>query len=200
MVHTCQPKLSVAVGDQPKKMIPKEKKDNTPEDISIISKHAKVRHLLHSALDNVMSNRVIGCKTSKEIWDALEVRYQRTKAIKKNRKTILTQEYEYFDSKSDESLTNLYDRFVKLLNDLSLVDKEYALEGSNLKFILALPEKWNLKATTIRDHHDLGEMSLDEVYGMLKTYELEMELRSKSHGGKSKPVALKIQFQMRLLL
>ena len=49
--HTCQPKLSVAVGDQPKKMIPKEKKDNTPEDISIISKHAKVRHLLHSALD-----------------------------------------------------------------------------------------------------------------------------------------------------
>ena len=34
-----------------------------------------------------------------------------------------------------------YERFLKLLNDLSLVDKEYDLEASNLKFLLALPEK-----------------------------------------------------------
>ncbi|KAL8093864.1 hypothetical protein AgCh_035664 [Apium graveolens] len=101
---------------------------------------AKVRHLLHSAIYNVMSNRIINCKTSKEIWDALETRCQGTDAIKKNRRTILTQEYEHFDSKPDESLTGLYDRFVKLLNDLSLVDKEYDLEDTNLKFLLALPE------------------------------------------------------------
>ena len=186
-------KLSVAVGDEPQKMIPKEKKDYTPEDISSISKDAKVKHLLHSALDNAMSNRVIGCKTAKEIWDALEVRCQGTKAIKKNRRTILTQEYEHFDSKTGESLTDLYDRFVKLLNDLSLVDKEYDLEDSNLKFLLALPEKWDLKVTTIRDNHDLEEMSLDDIFGRLKTYELEMEQRSKRHGGKPKPVALKVQ-------
>ena len=62
------------------------------------------------------------------IWDALEVRCQGTRAIKKNRRTILTQEYEHFDSRSDESMTNTYDRLVKLMNDLSLVDKEYDLE------------------------------------------------------------------------
>ena len=108
-------------------MILKEK-DYTPEYISSISKDAKVRHLLYSALDNIMSNSVIGCKSVKEIWDALEVRYQQTKTIKKNRKTIRTQEYEHFDSKFDKSLTYLYDRFLKLLNDMSLVDKEYNLE------------------------------------------------------------------------
>ena len=186
-------KLSVAVADEPQRMIPKEKKDYTPEDISSISKDSKVKHLLHSAFDNAMSNRMIGCKTAKQIWDALETRCQGTQAIKKNRKTILTQEYEHFDSKSGESLTDLYDRFVKLLNDLSLVDKEYDLEDSNLKFLLALPEKWDLKVTTIRDNLDLGEMSLDDVFGRLKTYELEMEQRSKRHGGKSKSVALKVQ-------
>lgn len=184
-------KFSVAIGEEEQKMIPKEKKDYSPEDISSISKDAKVRHLLHNALDNVMSNRIIGCKTAKEIWDALEVRCQGTKAIKKNRRTILTQEYEHFDSNTDESLTDIYDRFLKLLNDLSLVDKEYNLEDSNLKFLLALPEKWDLKATTIRANHDLEDMSLDEIYGMLKTHELEMEQRSKRHGGKSKLIALK---------
>ncbi|KAL8112603.1 hypothetical protein AgCh_020070 [Apium graveolens] len=175
------------------KTIPKEKSEYTVEDISSIAKDARVRHLLHSAIDNVMSNRVIHCKTAKEIWDALETRCQGTDAIKKNRRTILTQEYEHFDSKADESLTDLYDRFVKLLNELSLVDKEYDLEDLNLKFLLTLPENWDLKSTTIRDNYDLTETTLDEIYGMLKTYELEMDQRSKRHGRKSRTVALKAE-------
>ncbi|KAL8146362.1 hypothetical protein AgCh_004198 [Apium graveolens] len=184
-------KLAVVVTGQPAKSVPKEKSDYTVEDISSIAKDAKVRHLLHSAIDNVMSNRVINCKTAKDIWDALETRCQGTESIMKNRKTILTQEYKHFDSKPDESITRLYDRFVKLLNDLSLVDKEYDLEDSNLKFLLALPERWDLKATTIRDNYSLEEITLDEIYGMLKTHELEMEQRSKRRGGKSRIVALK---------
>ena len=47
-------KLSVVVVDQPEKMIPKEKSEYTTEDISSIAKDARVRHLLHSAIDNVM--------------------------------------------------------------------------------------------------------------------------------------------------
>ncbi|KAL8133157.1 hypothetical protein AgCh_008567 [Apium graveolens] len=184
-------KLSVVVANQPAKTIPKEKSEYKAEDISSIAKDAKVRHLLHSALDNVMSNRVIHCKTAKEIWDALETRCQGTDAIKKNKRTILTQEYEYFDSKGDESLTDLYDRFVKLLNDLSLVDKEYDLEDSNLKFLLTLPESWDLKSTTIRDNHALDETTLDEIYGIFKTYELEMDQRNKRYGRNSRTIALK---------
>ncbi|XP_074371622.1 uncharacterized protein LOC141712548 [Apium graveolens] len=183
-------KLSVVVADQPAKTIPKEKSEYTAENISSIVKDAKVMHLQHNAMDNVMSNRVIQCKTANEIWDALEIRCQRTDAIKKNRRTILTQEYEHFDSKSDESLTDLYDRFVKLLNDLSLVDKEYDIEDSNLKFLLALLESWDLKVTIIRDNYALDETTLDEIYGMLKTYELEMDQIRKRHGRKSRTIAL----------
>ncbi|KAK1396498.1 hypothetical protein POM88_006361 [Heracleum sosnowskyi] len=186
-------KLSTVVAGEDQKTIPKEKKDYTPEDISSFAKDAKVRHLLHSALDNVMSNRVIGCKTAKEIWDALEVRCQGTSAIKKNRKTILTQEYEHFDSRANETLTETYDRFCKLLNDLSLVDKEYDLEESNLKFLLSLPERWDLKTTTIRDNYELVETELDEIYGLLKTHELEIEQRNRRSSKKTKSVALRVE-------
>ncbi|KAL8154937.1 hypothetical protein AgCh_000341 [Apium graveolens] len=55
--------------------------------------------------------------------------------------TVLTPEYELFDSKDNESSIEIYDRFQKLLNDLSLVNNEYDLEDSNLKFLLAFPEK-----------------------------------------------------------
>ncbi|KAL8098810.1 hypothetical protein AgCh_031511 [Apium graveolens] len=102
-------KLSIVVVDQPAKTIPKEKGEYTAEDISSIAKDARVRHLLHSAIDNVMSNRVINYKIANEIWDALETRCQGINAIKKNMRTILTQEYEHYDSKADESLPDLYD-------------------------------------------------------------------------------------------
>ena len=67
-------KLDVVVAGEAAKTVPKEKSDYTAEDIASIAKDAKVWHLLHSAIDNVMSNRVINCKTAKEIWDALEKR------------------------------------------------------------------------------------------------------------------------------
>ena len=73
------------------------------------------------------------------------------------------------------------------------MDKEYDLEDSNLKFLLALPENWDLKSSTIRDNYDLTETTLDEIYGMLKTYELEMDQKSKRHGRKSRTVALKAE-------
>ncbi|KAL8148288.1 hypothetical protein AgCh_005602 [Apium graveolens] len=42
----------------------------------------------------------------------------------------------------------------------------------------------------IRDNYALDETTLDEIYGMLKTYELEMDQRSKRQRRKSRTVAL----------
>ncbi|KAL8110327.1 hypothetical protein AgCh_026159 [Apium graveolens] len=115
------------------------------------------------------------------------------KDAKKNRRIVLTQEYEHFDSRDNESLTEIYDRFQKLLNDLSLVNKEYNLGDSNLKFLLALPEKWDFKVTSIRDYYQLDITPLDEICGVLKTHGLEMEQRSYRKGSKARPVTLKVE-------
>ncbi|KAL8132980.1 hypothetical protein AgCh_008446 [Apium graveolens] len=61
-----------------------------------------------------VKSEVITYKTAKEIWDA----------IKKNRRAVPIQEYEHFEAKPDESLTDIYDRFLTLLNNLSLGGKE----------------------------------------------------------------------------
>ncbi|KAL8147911.1 hypothetical protein AgCh_005291 [Apium graveolens] len=74
------------------------------------------------------NREVIAYKTAKEIWDALETQCQGTMAIKKNRRAVLIQEYEHFEAKPDKSLTNIYDRFLTLLNNLSLVGKVYDRE------------------------------------------------------------------------
>ncbi|XP_074327970.1 uncharacterized protein LOC141665885 [Apium graveolens] len=138
-------------------------------------KDVKVRNILHNSLDNIVSNRVIVCKTTKAIWDALETQFQGTMAIKKNKRVVFVQEYERFDAKPDETITNIYDRFLTLLNDLSLVGKEYNKEDSNTIFSRALPEEWDAQATIIRHKYDLDLLPLDKVYEMLKTYDFEIQ-------------------------
>ena len=124
-----------------------------------------------------MLNRVIACRTAKEIWDTLEIQCQGTKEIKKNKRAILIQEYEYFEAKSDESLTDVYDRFLTLLNELALLGQMYPNEFSNTKFLRSLPEEWDVQNSIFRYGNDLKTVSLDELYGMLKTHDLELQQR-----------------------
>ncbi|KAL8115933.1 hypothetical protein AgCh_022431 [Apium graveolens] len=126
----------------------KEKTEWTLEEKVIVLKDAKVRYILHNSLDSVMSNMVLAYKTAKEIWDALETQCQGTMAIKKNRRVVQIQEYEHFEVKPDESLTDIYDRFLTLLNNLSLVGKQRKERKSNKGRSVAL--KVNAKASKER--------------------------------------------------
>ena len=100
----------------PEHYVVKDKAEWTTEEKNMVLKDAKVRNILHNSLDTVLSNRVIALKTAKEIWDTLEVQCQGTTAIKKNRRALLIQEYEQFEAKHDQGLTEVYDRFPILLN------------------------------------------------------------------------------------
>ena len=72
------------------------------------------------------------------------------------------------------TLTNVYDRFLSLLNELDLVGQTYLNEYSNTKFLRALPEEWDVQTSIIIYGNDLEKVSLDELYGMLKTHDLEL--------------------------
>jgi gag-polypeptide of LTR copia-type/Zinc knuckle len=181
----------------PEHYVPKPRGEWSAEEYNQWQKDARVMNILHNGLDPVMSNRVIACRTAKEIWDTLETQCQGTEAIKRNRRNILTQEYEQFDARPDESLTDLYDRFLILLNNLSLVGKEYEPEEFNFKFLQALSEEWRTEASIIRHQYNLHELTLGEVYGMLRTHDLEIEQHKNKRGNKGKSVALKAEAKPR---
>ena len=75
----------------PEHYVPKLQEEWTESEEKDVLKDAKVRNLLHNGLDPVMSNRVIACKTAKQIWDTLEIQCSGTESIKKNIRNILIQ-------------------------------------------------------------------------------------------------------------
>ena len=88
-------------------------------------------------------------------------------------------------AKPKEGINEVFERFNKLINDLQLHDKYYEAEEVNLKFLLALPNHLEQKISAIREERDLSRITLEVLYGILKTYELEMMQRKslKAHHG-----------------
>ena len=156
-------------------LLEKPKDEWTKEDKENFLKDVKVINILVNSLDSILTNYVLSCETANEVWNRLQVHCEGTKPIKKNMKSLLIQEYEYFEAKSEETLTEIYDRFTKLLNDMAMHDKYYDNEDINTKSIRSLPEMYDDKTTTIREANDLNEITLEAVYGKLRAYELEKQ-------------------------
>ncbi|KAL8149019.1 hypothetical protein AgCh_006148 [Apium graveolens] len=73
--------------------------------------------------------------------------------------------------------------FNKLINDLQLHDKYYEAEKVNLKFLLTHPDHLEHKISAKKEGRDLSRMTLEVLYGILETYELEMIQRKSIRNG-----------------
>ncbi|KAL8103720.1 hypothetical protein AgCh_028067 [Apium graveolens] len=98
----------------------------------------------------------------------------------------LIQQYEHFHSEDSESRNDIFSRFQKLLNTLKLHERVYQTKDSNLKFLRSLPKEWKSMTVSLRNSQDYKEFTLERLYGILKTYELEIEQDEGIERGKKK--------------
>ncbi|KAL8121230.1 hypothetical protein AgCh_018101 [Apium graveolens] len=59
-------------------------------------------------------------------------------------------------------------------------------KDSNLKFLRSLPKEWKPMTVSLRNSQDYKEFTLERLYGILKTYELEIEQDERMERGKKK--------------
>ena len=105
---------------------------------------------------------------------------------------LLIQKYEAFHFKSGESVNDTYSRFQKLMNGLKLYGRTYSTEDTHLKFLRSLPKEWKPMSVSLRHSHEFKDYALDKTYGVLRTYELEIQQDEEIEKGhrKDKSIAL----------
>ncbi|KAJ9545511.1 hypothetical protein OSB04_025218 [Centaurea solstitialis] len=92
---------------------------------------------------------------AKALWTALEKRFSGTKSTKRSQKAILKQQYENFTSLKNESMTQTFDRFNKLIGKLAIVDVKMDKDDVNRKFLRSLGEEWTIYIVSFRqDEHN----------------------------------------------
>nr|GEU47008.1 UBN2 domain-containing protein [Tanacetum cinerariifolium] len=71
-----------------------------------------------------------------------------------------------------EIIDSAFARFNSIITSLKALDKGYSSKNYVRKFIRALHPKWRAKVTAIEESKDLTSLSLDELIGNLKVYEM----------------------------
>ncbi|KAK1378017.1 hypothetical protein POM88_024761 [Heracleum sosnowskyi] len=82
-----------------------------------------------------------------------------------------------YQSLPGEIITQVFEKYTKLLNELAMKGKTYPLRETNRKFMMTLPHHVEQKSSSIRERIYFTKMSLEMIYGKLKTYEMEQEQR-----------------------
>ncbi|XP_074327614.1 uncharacterized protein LOC141665528 [Apium graveolens] len=115
-------------------------------------------------MDDDMSHQIMVCVSSKHMWETIELLMEGTEDVRQNRLDILTSQYEAFKSLPGESITQVFERLNKLLNELSIHGKTYPQREVNRKFMLVLPHHLENKASSIRERVDFETMTLEKLY------------------------------------
>ena len=155
------------------KTYPKDLADYTPDEKEDASLNINLHLILVESLDTIMYNHVVNCKDAKHIWETIKTINEGTEKVRENILEILTSEYEHFKSTSGEGISEVFKRYNKLINKMNLQGKFYTQKEINIKFLLTLPTYLEHRITAIRESRDMNKVSLEKLYGVLKTYELE---------------------------
>ena len=162
----------------------------TREQIRRATLNYSAMNMIQCAVHPKEYSRISMCKSAKEMWDKLELLYEGTSQVKETKANILVSEYELFMMKSNESISEMFARFMVIVNGLKALGKEYTDADLVRKILRSLSSIWHTKATVIEDSKDLSKMSLDELIGSLMTYEINLR-RNEDLIIKTKPMALK---------
>ncbi|GJU55482.1 hypothetical protein Tco_1229196 [Tanacetum coccineum] len=150
--------------------------------------------VIYNTLPRNEYERIFKCKTAKEIWDTLLITHQDNSQVKDNKIDLLVQQYEQFTIPEEGSIDNVFARFNIIITSLKVLDEGFSSKNYVRKFLRALHPKWRTKITAIEESKDLTSLSLDELIGNLKVYEVIIKKDSEMVKGKreqNKSLALK---------
>ena len=82
-------------------------------------------NILYCALDPNKFNRIFTYESVKKIWNRLEVTHEGTNQVKESKINIFVHNYELFKIKSDESITEMFNRFIDIVNGLKSLGRVY---------------------------------------------------------------------------
>ncbi|KAI3754471.1 hypothetical protein L1987_54255 [Smallanthus sonchifolius] len=132
------------------------------------------------ALTRELFHSFRGYDNSKDLWMALQKRFEGNSDIKKSKRDLLRKQYECFRFLENESIDDLISRFYHLQTELKAFELKYPDEELVEKFLDALPPKFDMYTTLMRENPKFYEMSVDEAIGKVQAHDMNLKRKDSS--------------------
>lgn len=153
-------------------MIVKPESEWSKEDETKVRQNSLAIHLLYCALPEKDQKLIFRCDTAHDIWATLDMIHEGNFQLKDYKINLLTQKFETFQMFKNKSIDNMYERYNNIISTLTALGKTYTNERYVVRFLSALPAKWNVKVNSILENKNLSALSLEEHIGDLKVFEI----------------------------
>ncbi|KAF5791943.1 putative transcription factor interactor and regulator CCHC(Zn) family [Helianthus annuus] len=122
--------------------------------------------------------------SSKSVWEALRVKAEGGKQIKKNKIALLKKEFDLFDGLKGESVRQMIERSCHLKIELERFKIDKTREELIDKVIEALPrvDQWQTFVFILKNDASYDEISLDSLFEKIESHDLELQKQSKMTG------------------
>ncbi|XP_070035645.1 uncharacterized protein [Nicotiana tomentosiformis] len=179
---------------EPVVMVPKTRKEYNDADRKAAEKNFRAKKILVCGIGSGEYNRISACQSAKEIWEALRTTHEGTTQVKQSKIDMLTSEYELFRMKDDEFIQEMHTRFTSIINELHSLGEIIPRNKLVRKVLSVLPSSWESKVNVITEAKDLQTLTMDELVGNLKTYEMKrMKDSERREPKKEKNLVLKAE-------
>jgi hypothetical protein len=154
--------------------VEKKEEDYIEADYKKAEKNSKAISLLQNGMVATEFDRFSTCSSAKEIWDGLELAYEGTTVVKKQRIDFLIRKYELFAMEQNESLDSMSTRFSSIVNELKNLGRTFNSEEIARKILRSLSKRWRPKVLVMEECRDLTLLSYQELIGALMAHEITL--------------------------
>jgi hypothetical protein len=118
---------------------------------------------------------------AKEMWDKIISSYEGNEKVKDTKLQIYRVQFEQLNMKEDEIVGKYFLRVEELVNAMKALGEKNEEPSLVQKILRSLPDRFNLKVSSIEELNDLKTLEFDQLLGTLTAYKMRI--------GKDKPIS-----------
>ncbi|GJT69418.1 retrovirus-related pol polyprotein from transposon TNT 1-94 [Tanacetum coccineum] len=163
----------------------------TPENKEHFLSEKEAIFLLLTGIGDDIYSTVDACKTTNEMWIAIERLQQGESLNIQDVKTNLFWEFGKFTSRDGESMESYYSWFYKLMNELTRNNLQVTTMQVNVQFLQQLQPEWSRFVTVVKQSKEIDIISYHTLFDILKQYQNEVnDIRAERIAKSANPLAL----------
>ncbi|GJR71356.1 hypothetical protein Tco_0083721 [Tanacetum coccineum] len=146
----------------------------SPETKALYESEKEAIHLLLTKIGDEIYSTVDACKTTHEMWIAIERLQQGESLNIQDVKTNLFWEFGKFTSHDGVSMESYYSRFYNMMNEMIRNNLTVATMQVNVQFLQQLQPEWSRFVTIVKQQYNLDTVSYFKLFDILKQYQKEV--------------------------
>ncbi|GAU43961.1 hypothetical protein TSUD_283880 [Trifolium subterraneum] len=135
----------------------------------------KVKNYLFQSIDRTIMETILERETSKEIWEAMQRKYQGSTKVKRAQLQGLRREFEILVMKEGESVDEYFGRVLTIANRMTAHGERLALVSIVEKILRSMHPKFNHVVCSIEISCDVTSLSIEELQSSLIVHEQRMK-------------------------